>query len=56
MRELGESGPFELDDDLLVAGDAAAVLPRLPIEAFDLIYVDPPFNTGRSQRLRSVAV
>jgi site-specific DNA-methyltransferase (adenine-specific) len=30
-------------------GDNAEVLPRLPAEAFDLIYIDPPFNTGRKQ-------
>jgi len=27
------------------------VLRRLPGEAVDLIYVDPPFNTGKTQRL-----
>ncbi len=30
--------------------DNADVLPRLSSESFQLIYVDPPFNTGRSQR------
>jgi site-specific DNA-methyltransferase (adenine-specific) len=47
-----------LDDDLLVEGDCADVLPRLPAGAFDMAYVDPPFNTGRpqrSERLRVVA-
>jgi site-specific DNA-methyltransferase (adenine-specific) len=39
-----------LDDDLLIEGDNADVLPRLPAGAFDLIYLDPPFNTGREQR------
>jgi site-specific DNA-methyltransferase (adenine-specific) len=39
-----------LTDDLLIEGDNAAVLPRLPDGAFDMVYVDPPFNTGRSQR------
>jgi DNA modification methylase len=39
-----------LDDDLLIEGDNADVLPRLPRGAFDLIYLDPPFNTGRPQR------
>jgi site-specific DNA-methyltransferase (adenine-specific) len=39
-----------LDDDLLIEGDNAEVLPRLPRGAFDLIYLDPPFNTGRPQR------
>lgn len=30
-------------------GDNLAVLPGLPDAAFDLIYIDPPFNTGRTQ-------
>jgi site-specific DNA-methyltransferase (adenine-specific) len=38
-----------LDDDLLIAGDNQAALDRLPDRCFDLIYMDPPFNTGRTQ-------
>jgi site-specific DNA-methyltransferase (adenine-specific) len=38
-----------LDDDLVIAGDNLAVLRALPDAAFDLIYMDPPFNTGRAQ-------
>jgi site-specific DNA-methyltransferase (adenine-specific) len=38
-----------LDDDLIVAADNAPVLDRLPAESFDLIYMDPPFNLGRSR-------
>ncbi len=45
-----------LDDDLVVAGDNAGVLARLPEETFDLIYMDPPFNTGRAQARRSLSV
>jgi site-specific DNA-methyltransferase (adenine-specific) len=45
-----------LDDDLLVAGDNAAVLGKLPEGAFDLIYMDPPFNTGRAQTRRTLEV
>jgi len=47
-----------LAEDLLIEGDSAAVLPRLPDGAFDMVYVDPPFNTGRArrhERLRVVA-
>ena len=44
-----------LDDDLLVHGDNLAVLPRLPDDAFDVDYIDPPFNTGRVQRRRQRA-
>jgi site-specific DNA-methyltransferase (adenine-specific) len=45
-----------LDDDLLVHGDNLAVLPRLPDDAFDVVYIDPPFNTGRVQRRRTLQV
>ncbi len=43
-----------LDDDLLILGDNIGVLPRLPAGSFDLIYVDPPFNTGRTQARRTL--
>jgi DNA modification methylase len=46
----------ELDDDLVVLGDNADVLARLPSGAFDLIYLDPPFNTGRAQARRTLSV
>jgi DNA modification methylase len=36
--------------NLVVEADNHAVLPLLPDGAFTLIYVDPPFNTGRTQR------
>jgi site-specific DNA-methyltransferase (adenine-specific) len=36
--------------DYVIHGDCAAVLPRLPSETFQLIYIDPPFNTGRVQQ------
>ncbi|MFN3925651.1 MAG: DNA methyltransferase, partial [Pseudarthrobacter sp.] len=35
---------------LVVHADNADFLPSLPDGAFTLIYVDPPFNTGRAQR------
>jgi site-specific DNA-methyltransferase (adenine-specific) len=35
---------------LVIEADNGAVLPLLPGGAFTLIYVDPPFNTGRTQR------
>ena len=38
--------------DHVIRGDCAAVLPRLPDGAFQLIYIDPPFNTGRVQSRR----
>jgi DNA modification methylase len=45
-----------LDDDLIVEGDNLAALSRLPEKAFDLVYLDPPFNTGRSQARRTLQV
>jgi len=45
-----------LDDDLLLSGDNAVALPRLPEGAFDLIYMDPPFNRGRAQSRHTFAV
>jgi len=42
----------------IVLSDNLAVLAALPDESIDLVYVDPPFNTGRRQtlrRLRTVA-
>ena len=45
-----------LDDDLLIHGDNAAVLPLLPDAGFDVIAIDPPFNTGRRQERRTLAV
>ena len=51
----GDETPGRLgDDDLVIHGENSAVLPRLPDGAFDLIYIDPPFNTGAEQRLRSL--
>ena len=45
-----------LDDDLLVHGENLDVLPRLPDDTFDVVYIDPPFNTGRQQRRRTLQV
>ncbi len=54
MQSAGEA-PI-LDDDLLIAGDNAGVLAELPDACFDLIYLDPPFNTGRAQRRDTLSV
>jgi site-specific DNA-methyltransferase (adenine-specific) len=43
------------DEDLLVHGENSDVLPRLPDGGFDLVYIDPPFNTGATRRLRSLS-
>ena len=36
----------------VVLGDNLEVLRHLPDESIDLIYVDPPFNTGKRQVLQ----
>jgi site-specific DNA-methyltransferase (adenine-specific) len=44
--------PYELRDGehgLVVLADNLAVLRELPAESVDLVYIDPPFNTGRAQ-------
>jgi DNA modification methylase len=40
--------------DLLLLGDNLAVLRDLPDGLFQLVYADPPFNTGRLQRRRTL--
>jgi site-specific DNA-methyltransferase (adenine-specific) len=40
--------------DLVVHGDNAEVLPRLPSGAFQVVYVDPPFNTGGRRDRRTL--
>jgi site-specific DNA-methyltransferase (adenine-specific) len=40
--------------DVVVEGDNLDVLPKLPDESFQLIYIDPPFNTGAMQRRRTL--
>ncbi|MGH2868218.1 MAG: DNA-methyltransferase [Solirubrobacteraceae bacterium] len=55
MRSQSVHVPVVLDDDLILAGDNATALPRLPEGQFDLVYLDPPFNTGRAQVRRTLA-
>ena len=31
-------------------GDNLTILKQFPAESFDLIYIDPPFNTGKVQK------
>ena len=51
-----ELPPGAPDDDLVVEGENLTALARLPDELFDVVYIDPPFNTGRTQRRRAIAV
>ncbi len=47
---------IDLDSDagVVVHGDNAAVLPRLPDGSFQLVYIDPPFNTGERRDRRTL--
>jgi site-specific DNA-methyltransferase (adenine-specific) len=40
--------------DLVVRGDNLAVLPRLPGGSFQVVYIDPPFNTGSRRERRTL--
>ena len=40
--------------NIVVEGDNLRILRALPDESFRLIYIDPPFNTGRVQRRQSL--
>lgn len=51
-----EGRDLSLDDDLIVHADNADALPRLPGGAFDLVYIDPPFNTQKRQTRRELSV
>ncbi len=42
-------------DQAIYLGDNLDLLARLPDSSFTLIYIDPPFNTGREQRRLTLA-
>jgi site-specific DNA-methyltransferase (adenine-specific) len=42
-------------EDLVLLGDNLELLPGFEDETFQLVYADPPFNTGRTQRRRTVS-
>jgi site-specific DNA-methyltransferase (adenine-specific) len=42
-------------EDLILLGDNLEVLPGLEDGCFQLVYADPPFNTGRQQRRLTLA-
>jgi site-specific DNA-methyltransferase (adenine-specific) len=56
MRVQSSAEEIVLDDDLVVAGENALTLSKLPDGLFDLIYLDPPFNTGRAQARHTLSV
>lgn len=39
--------------DVVIEGDNLAVIREMPDAAFQLIYLDPPFNAGRTQTRRT---
>jgi site-specific DNA-methyltransferase (adenine-specific) len=47
---------LSLTDDLVIFGENSQVLRDLPGSSFDLVYLDPPFNTGRAQARRTLEV
>jgi len=55
MRVLNTAEKLVLEDDLIIEGDNAQALAHLPQGLFDLIYMDPPFNTGRAQARRTLS-
>jgi site-specific DNA-methyltransferase (adenine-specific) len=57
QRDLeGSTAPLALAEDLVIEAENSVVLARLPSAAFDLIYIDPPFNTGRAQQRQTLTV
>jgi len=47
----GEPAP---EQDQILLGDNLELLPRFADGSFQLIYIDPPFNTGRTQTRRTL--
>jgi len=46
--------PLEHERGLVVHADNLVALLRVPDASVDLVYIDPPFNTGRAQKRRRV--
>lgn len=46
---------FPNDRDLVVMGENLEVIRALPDRSFQLIYIDPPFNTGKQQKRQSIS-
>jgi DNA modification methylase len=56
MRVQSVRQEIALEDDLVLEADNEPALAKLPDAAFDLIYMDPPFNTGRAQARHTLSV
>jgi site-specific DNA-methyltransferase (adenine-specific) len=50
-----EAASADTATDRILLGDNLAILPSLADASFQLIYIDPPFNTGRSQTRRTLS-
>ena len=48
--------PAPAAHDTIHHADNMDVLPELPDESFQLVYIDPPFNTGETQSRRTLAM
>lgn len=44
-----------LRENVVVQGDNLNILSALPEHSFQLVYIDPPFNTGRVQKRESIS-
>lgn len=45
---------MRLDQDLIIHGENMSVLSGLPDGAFQMVYIDPPFNTGKLQTRKTL--
>ena len=52
-----DTGAIDLSgsDNWVLHADNADVLPQLPDSTFRLIYIDPPFNSGKVQRRQELS-
>jgi site-specific DNA-methyltransferase (adenine-specific) len=48
------SPPKPPAEDQVLLGDCLELLPRFPDGSFQMIYIDPPFNTGRAQTRKTL--
>ena len=56
LSSFAEQAEFlRLTENAVYLCDNAEILPALPAESFQVIYVDPPFNTGKSQTRLTLA-
>jgi len=54
VRRYSRRVPGEPTEDAVLLGDNLELLPAFEDGSFQLAYIDPPFNTGREQRRRTL--